>query len=198
MPRNDRRNGNIDNNRGTAGMTGSNWQTVGSRYLFKSPYFDVRQDQVTLPGGDRITYTMIEHPGYAMVVPLCADGRVVMEHVYRHPLRRTLLECPSGGLDGQPPDVAARRELEEETGFRATHLAGLGRYAGSSGISNEYFDLFLATDLDPNGQLCHEATEQIEIELIALHQLQRMVINGKIEHGPSALAILLAWATTRT
>ena len=166
MPRNDRRDGDIDNSRGIAVMTGSNWKTVGYRYLFKSPYFDLHQDQVTLPGGDRITYTMIEHPGYAMVVPLCDDGRVIMEHVYRHPLRRTLLECPSGGLDGQPRDVAARRELEEETRYRATHLTGLGRYAGSSGISNEYFDLFLATDLDPNGQLCHEATEQIEIELL--------------------------------
>jgi len=198
LPKNDHRNGDIGNGCGIAGMTDSNWQTVGSTYLFKSPYFGLRQDQVTLPDGDQITYSTIGHIGYAMVVPLCADGRVVMEHIYRHPLQRTLLECPSGALDGDAPDVAARRELEEETGYRATHLTGLGRYAGSSGISNEYFHLFLATSLSPDGQLCHETTEQIEIELIPLCRLRKMMIAGKIEDGPSALAILLAWAATRT
>jgi ADP-ribose pyrophosphatase len=84
--------------------------------LFESPWFRLRQDEVTLPGGEEITYTLVDHDGYVVVVPLRDDGRVVMERIYRYTVQRTLLECPSGGLDGEAVETAARRELEEETG----------------------------------------------------------------------------------
>ena len=85
----------------------------------------LRQDEMTLPSEVEITYTVIEPPGFVVIVPVLADGRVVMEHVYRHPIQRTLLECPSGGLDGEASETAARRELEEETGYRARSLRHL-------------------------------------------------------------------------
>jgi hypothetical protein len=53
----------------------------------------LRQDEMTLPSGVEITYTVIEHPGFVVIVPVLADGRVVMEHVYRHPIQHTLLEA---------------------------------------------------------------------------------------------------------
>ena len=96
----------------------------------------LRQDEITLPSGVEITYTVIEHPGFVVIVPVLADGRVVMEQVYRHPLQRPLLECPSGGLDGEAPETAARRELEEETGYRTGSLRHLGHFVSSSGVSN--------------------------------------------------------------
>ena len=168
------------------------WITKSSRYLFRSPWFDLRQDQVRLPNGDDITYTSVSHPGYAMVVPVLPDGRVVMERVYRHTLGRELLECPSGGLDGEPPEVAARRELEEETGYRAGALRSLGSYYGSSGISDERFHLFLARDVRSGGTVRREPTEQIEVELLPLADLVERARRGEIEDGPSALALLLA------
>lgn len=172
--------------------TGTRWHTRGSRCLFESPWFRLRQDDVTLPGGEQITYTLVDHPGYAMVVPLLGDGRVVMERVYRHPLGRALLECPAGGIDGESPAEAARRELEEETGYRARELVALGRFAGSSGISNELYHLFLTTDLVAGGRLQHEPTEHIELVLMPYDTLREMALAGQIEDGPSALAILLA------
>jgi 8-oxo-dGTP pyrophosphatase MutT (NUDIX family) len=102
------------------------------------------------------------------------------------------VECPSGGLDGEAPEIAARRELEEETGYRADRLIDLGRYAASSGISDEEFFVFLAMGVHPDGVLRREITEDIEIELIPLTDLRLMVLRGEIVDAPSALAILLA------
>ena len=168
------------------------WRRRSSRYLYQSRWFDVRQDEVTLPGGEDVTYTSIEHGGYVVVVPVLDDGRVVMEHVYRYTLSQWLLECPSGGLDGEDPVPAAKRELEEETGYRARSVEHLGSFAGSSGISNERFEVCLATDLSADGTIEREPTEQIEVSLLPLEELRLRALRGEIEDAPSALAILLA------
>jgi ADP-ribose pyrophosphatase len=160
--------------------------------VFESQWFNLRQDEIRLPSGEEITYTVVEHPGFVVVVPVLADGRVVMEHIYRHPVQRTLLECPAGGLDGETPEAAARRELEEETGYRARVLTHLGHFVSSSGRSSEEYDIFLATDLQADGTVRREPTEQITVELIPLAELHARVLRHELEDGPSALAILLA------
>jgi ADP-ribose pyrophosphatase len=160
--------------------------------LFQSRWYAVRQDALTSPAGKSITYTVVEHPSFVVIVPLLPDGRVVMERIYRYPLQRVNLECPSGGLDGEEPEAAARRELEEETGYRAGRMRWLGKYAASSGISDEEFSIFLAADVSADGVLRREITEDIEIELILLADLRTQVLRGEIADAPSALAILLA------
>ena len=173
-------------------MPESRWSRTGSRYLFQSRWYAVRQDALISPEGQAITYTVVEHPGFVVIVPLLPDGRVAMERIYRYPLQRVNLECPSGGLDGEEPEMAARRELEEETGYRADRLIDLGKYAASSGISDEEFSIFLAMDVRADGVLRREITEDIEIELIPLADLRAMTLRGEIMDAPSALAILLA------
>jgi ADP-ribose pyrophosphatase len=173
-------------------MSDSHWRLEGSKYLLQSPWYALRQDRLRLPNGRQITYNVVEHPGYVLIVPLLCDGRVVMERIYRYTLGRTCLECPSGGLDGQSPRVAALRELEEETGYIAEHLQPLGRFAGSSGMSNIEFDIFLATKLR-QGTIKREETEEIELELVGLEDLHRMASEGIVDTAPSALAIMLAY-----
>lgn len=173
------------------------WQRLRGRYLFASPWFKLRQDEIRLPSGAETTYTFVEHRGYVVVVPVLADGRVVMEQVYRYPLQRILLECPSGGLDGEDPATAARRELEEETGYRAQTLTHLGHFVASSGLSNEAYDVYLATDLSADGTMRREATEDMTVELIPLDELHARALQGLLEDAPSALAILLAAAKWR-
>ena len=168
------------------------WRRNRSRQLFRSKWFGLRQDDVTLPGGEEVTYTLVEHPGYAMVVPLLEDGRVILERVFRYTVQKTLLECPSGGLDGEAPEAAARRELREETGWVAEHLSPLGSFFGSDGISDERFHLFLATGLQDTGRIEREPTEQIEIELMPLERAATLAREGGIEDAPSALALILA------
>ncbi|NTU65283.1 MAG: NUDIX hydrolase, partial [Chloroflexi bacterium] len=150
------------------------WSRTDSRYLFQSRWYAVRQDDLTSVEGELITYTVVEHPGFVVIVPLLSDGRVVMERINRYPLQRVQLECPSGGLDGETPEVAARRELEEETGCCTDRLINLGRYAASSGISDEEFSVFLALGVRADGVLRREITEDIEIELIPLAGLRSL------------------------
>ncbi len=170
----------------------SRWSRTDSHYLFQSHWYNVRQDALISPDGQAITYTIVEHPGFVVIVPLLPDGRVVMERIYRYPLQRVNLECPSGGLEGEAPEIAARRELEEETGYRANRLIELGKYAASSGLSDEEFSVFLATEVSADGVLRREITEEIEIELIPLTELRALALRGEITDAPSALAILLA------
>jgi ADP-ribose pyrophosphatase len=168
------------------------WRRRSSRYLFQSPWFQLRQDEVTLPSGNDIVYTVVEHGGYVVIVPVLDDERVVMERVFRYPLGRTLLECPSGGLDGEEAIVAAHRELEEETGYRAQHIESLGHFFGSSGISDERYEICLATGLCADGCIEREETEQMEIELHPLASLHERALRGELEDGPTAFALLLA------
>lgn len=168
------------------------WRRRSSRRLYESRWFNLRQDEVTLPGGEEITYTLIEHPGFAMVVPLLDDGRVLLERVYRYTIGATTLECPSGGLDGEPPEVAARRELEEETGWLAARMEPLGVFYPSNGISDERFHLFLATGLSPTGTLRRELTEQIELVFLPFAEAADLARAGRIPDAPSALSLLVA------
>jgi ADP-ribose pyrophosphatase len=69
----------------------SGWSRTNSHYLFQSRWYAVRQDALTSPAGTTITYTVVEHPGFVVIVPLLPDGRVVMERIYRYPLQRVNL-----------------------------------------------------------------------------------------------------------
>jgi ADP-ribose pyrophosphatase len=151
----------------------------------------LQQDDITLPNGEEITYTFVDHGGYVIVLAITDDDRVLMEHIYRHPLGRWLLECPAGGLDGEDPIAAGRRELEEETGTRATSWEHLGGFFVASGHSNERMEVVVARGLSEDGQLDRERTEEIELEWFALDTLVERAQRGEIEDAPSALALLL-------
>ena len=170
----------------------SHWITRATRTVFRSKWIHVRQDDVRLPTGEDITYTWLEHGGYVVVVPILGDGRVVMERVYRHTVQQTLLECPSGGLDGEDAITAGRRELEEETGYTARAWHTLGCFYGGVGTSNERFEVVVARDLRADGRVHREPTEEIEVVLVPIGELRAAALRGELVDAPSALAILLA------
>jgi ADP-ribose pyrophosphatase len=168
------------------------WRRRASRYLYESQWFNLRQDDVDLPSGEPIVYTMVEHPGYSMIVPLLDDGRVLLERVYRYTVQETVLECPSGGIEDESPERAAHRELREETGWSAERMLALGSYFGSNGISDERVHFFLATGLAKTHTPTLEATEQISIELMPMDEAVGLARSGGIQDAPSALGLLLA------
>lgn len=168
------------------------WKRLSARYLFESKWFNVRQDGVALPNGNEITYTMIEHPGFVVVVPLLDDGRVMLERLYRYTLQAYSLECPAGGLDGDTPELAAHRELREETGYDAAEMTRLPTFNGSTGISNEAFHIFLAAGLRHAGEPEREATEQMELVTMPLREAVRLAESGEMRDSSSALAVIVA------
>ena len=105
------------------------FETASSETLYTGKIFALRRDQVRMPGGKIATREVVEHYGAVAVVAMDDDDNIAMVYQYRHAFGRRLWELPAGLLDvaGEPPQLTAARELEEEVGLQAGHLAGAGR-----------------------------------------------------------------------
>ena len=127
------------------------------------------------------------------VLPLLDDGRVVMIRNRRFAVNDTLLELPAGTLDaGEDPDACAVRELEEETGYRASKLRKVTGFYTSPGFCTEFMHGYVATGLTPTRQNLDE-TEEIEVEPMPLDDVLTMARKGDpaLKDGKSLL--LLTW-----
>ena len=130
-------------------------RVIDSRVVHRGTYLTFRVDTVELPDGRRSTRDIAGHPGAVALVALDAEDRVALVRQWRLPADGTLLEIPAGGLDvhddgsKEDPDVAAPRELEEETGLRAATWRKLGTFYTAPGFTDELMHLYLATDLSP-------------------------------------------------
>ena len=153
---------------------------------------NVRLDEARLPDGSTAKREVVEHPGGVTVLPLEADGTVWCVRQYRYPFSRTLLEVPAGKLEpGEAPELAAARELSEETGLTAGRLQYLGANYTSPGYSEEVLHIYLALGLHPGD--CHpDQDEFLNVEKIPLKELSRMVMDGEIDDGKTIVAVLKA------
>jgi len=166
------------------------WETLDSKFLWQSRWYNLRQDRVRTQDGHEFTYTLIDHPGAVWVVPVTADGQVVLIRSYRYTVDEWCYEVPAGGLSPDlSPEEVARRELAEEVGGQAAALHSVGRFYTSNGISNEVAYVYLATGVEL-GEAQREPTELIEIKLVPVAEALRMARQGEIADGPSALALL--------
>lgn len=160
--------------------------------LLTAAKFSVARLRFEGPGGQEIIRDVVEHPGAAVILPLLDDGRIVMIRNLRRTVGKVLWELPAGTLeDGEPPEVCAAREVEEETGYRAGSLEPLTEFYASPGVLNERMYGFLATDLEHTSQALDES-EEIEVFPIPQWQVRDMVKDGHIEDGKT-IALLLYW-----
>jgi len=124
------------------------------------------------------------------------DGRIVLLRQYRFATGGTIWEIPAGTLEpGEPPIETARRELIEETGYRAERLEPLCEFFSTPGYTNEKIHAFLATHLAA-GEAAPEPGEEIEIRLVPLADVLKMIDRGEIQDGKT-LAAILRYAMTR-
>jgi ADP-ribose pyrophosphatase len=128
-------------------------RVLDSRILHRGRYLTFRIDTIERPDGSRSTRDVAWHPGAVAIVALDEDEHVLLVRQYRSPAERVLLEIPAGTLDPRPdgtvedPDLAARRELEEETGYRAGSWRLLCRFWTAPGFASELMHLYLASEL---------------------------------------------------
>lgn len=174
---------------------GLGWRLHATRYLYQSQWFDLRQDEISLPSGAPATFTYVEHPGFVTVVPLTAAGEIIMIRSYRYTVDDWAWELPAGGYgnkQGLSPAAVAREELLEETGCRVTgELIPVARYYNAIGNSNTVADIFLATGVVRDGAQTLDATEQIEVHPLPAHEALALARSGAVTDGASALALLL-------
>lgn len=152
---------------------------------------DYYQDTVKVPNGNIVKWDFIGHKGAAAVVAVNSDGKLLMVRQYRNALDRETLEIPAGGLESiqEPTDVAAARELEEETGYKAGRLELLLTLRTTVAFCNEKIDVYVATNLKPSRQHLDE-DEFINVETYDIDELAQMIYDCKIQDGKTVAAIL--------
>jgi ADP-ribose pyrophosphatase len=165
--------------------------SIEQRTLLESRRFTVVEQVVTRPDGRRASLQFLRHPGSVAILPLLDDGRVCLIHSRRLTVDKTLIEIPAGTREpNESPLETARRELAEETGYRAAKWDELAAYYPSPGVMDERMWIFLARGLT-EGQHARELNEEIENYLVRWDEALSMVARGEIEDGKTMLAILL-------
>ena len=175
----------------TGRSEGEPWEVLGTEYLLRSPWRDIRQDRLRLQTGDEVAYTYLEAPEAAFVVPLTTDGKIVVLRQYRHPPRAWVWEVVGGAVGGDGPAEAARRELAEEIGGRCRELVPLGSFYALAGALSSRHHAFLALDVEL-GEPHHEPMELLEIVLLDPDEAFARARDGRIDESQSALALLMA------
>jgi ADP-ribose pyrophosphatase len=177
-------------------------RVVDRRPLHRGHYMDFEEERVVRGDGSESVRDIVVHPGAVVVAPLDSEGRLLLVTQYRVPCGGAMLELPAGTLethDGavEDPLVAAHRELEEETGYRAGTMERIGGFWSAPGFSTEYLTLFLATDLRPagEGRLSPDEDENLRLSRIPWRDAVAAVEGGVIEDAKSVAGIL--WVARR-
>jgi ADP-ribose pyrophosphatase len=158
--------------------------------VFRGGHIQVRLDTVIDSSGKTFIKEIVVHPGAVCVVPLLDNGDVVLVRQYRHAAGVELLELCAGGLNpGEDPLEAARRELEEETGYRANSLVERSRFWTTPGFTTEFMYLYEATGLVKT-QTNPDEDEIIDVEIATQEECLRMVDDGRIQDAKSIIGLL--------
>ncbi len=170
-----------------------NVKIVGEEILCRGKRFALKKVLVSY-GGRVFTRDLLDHPGSVAILPLHGDKRVVLLRQWRPGCRCWLLEVPAGTLEpGEPPDAAARRELEEETGYVPERLVKLGVVYPTPGTSSEAMHLYAALGLR-RGRQHPEEDEVLHVIELGFDELYEKVLRGEVVDAKTALLTLLARA----
>ena len=151
----------------------------------------VAVDTTTGPHGELIQRDLILHPGAVVILPIVDDTTVCLLRNHRFVVNETLWEVPAGTLEpGEELESAARRELQEETGYTSETMQYRGFVYASPGVMDEKLHLFFARGLTA-GEANPEADEQLEPVTVLLSDAVRMVLDGEIKDAKTVTAILI-------
>ena len=158
--------------------------------VFHGRFLKVQRDTVRLPSGREATREFIRHPGAVMVVPLLADGQLLLERQYRHPMGQVMLEFPAGKLDPQESPLACgQRELREETGYRAREWAYAGVLHNAIAYSDEAIHILFARDLVQGAAELDEG-EFVECLSMSVDALDAACRDGRVTDAKTLIGLL--------
>jgi ADP-ribose pyrophosphatase len=162
---------------------------IRRRNIFKGYCFDVTSDRVLWPNGVTLERSLIIHPGITVMVPLLDKNHLILIHQYRYGADRVLWEVPAGTLKkAEKPLLCARRELQEEIGYRAWNWKKLASVYASPGFNTEIMHCFLAQELEKT-KSCLEPDEILEPKVFSLRETKKMIESGKIKDAKTLIAL---------
>lgn len=169
------------------------WQVINSQLVLDNPWCRVRQDKVELANGTIVDdYFVNIRPEIALSLPITTHREIVFVRQYRHGVGEILLELPAGTFAAEEDSLnAARRELEEETGYLAQNWLKLATIYDNPVKDTNKIHLYLALDASPVGQQKLDLTEEIEVVLIPLDQVQEKINAGIICVAGTLAAVYL-------
>ena len=163
---------------------------ISSVEKYSCSLFSVTEDEAAAPDGFKIKRAIVRHPGSAVMMAMDSRKRILLVRQFRLPAERYLWELPAGKID--PPETvlaAAKRELIEETGYRARKWKKLAHYWPSPGFLAETMTVFLATELT-EGEATPMEDERIEKKWFTSAELDEMIAGGKIHDGKTLVGYL--------
>jgi ADP-ribose pyrophosphatase len=178
-------------------------RVLSSKQVYKGRVFSVYRDEVIEPTGMRNTREVIRHSGSVVILAVDEstnpdDPEIIFERQYRHAAGQFLLELPAGRREpNEPPLEAAKREMIEETGYRAKRWTLLTKYFASPGFLGEWMQIYLARDIR-EGTSQPEADEQIEVLRVPLSKALTLAHSNKIHDGKTLIGLMLYDAARRS
>ncbi len=152
--------------------------------------FDHQVDEIEYESGKKGIREIAIHPGGAVVIPVKDNGKLILVKQFRYPLQKWLIEFPAGKLDAnEDPLICARRELEEETGYKAKKFEKLGEILTAPGYCTEILHIYKATELTPGNINREEGEHGMEILELSLKQIEEMILNGEITDAKTIVGI---------
>ncbi len=151
-----------------------------SSRIYDGRVLNLRVDQVLLNDGTQSTREVVEHRGAVAIVPMLNNDQVILIRQYRYAIGKELLEIPAGTLEiGEDPRTAAKRELEEETGYRSEQVTQIAEIYMAPGYATEKIHVYLATNLQQSKPQLDE-DERIETKPVAFSEALQKVRSGEI------------------
>lgn len=170
------------------------WKPRGSVTRFENDICKLREDEVELDAGKRINYAYLERAEAVIVVPVTAEGEIVLVRQYRYPVDEWCLEVPAGGTHDKPGEdreEVVRKELREEVGATVESLTYVSFFYTANSLTDEKCHVYLAEGARLSKEPKTEASETLETELVSADEAVTLARSGKMKTGPCALAVLL-------
>ena len=154
-------------------------QTLDDRLMYEGDYLKLHRATVQLPNGATSYREYLKHPGAVMIIPLFENGDVLLERQYRYPMRKVFIEFPAGKKDaGEAPLETAKRELLEETGYRAERYTHVTDIHNALAYCDEVIHCYLAEGLIQAGEQQLDDNEFVQVLRVPLSQLMTWIKNG--------------------